>query len=91
MHLLLSNHALHVIKWMAEQLGLSVVHQVIPEPGTDRQRFDPGIGFELDPIGVTTGFPRSESGVGCGRSLGIAAVLAVAHVPPQRLDHRPLG
>lgn len=91
MHLLLSHHPLHVIKWMAEQLGLSVVHQVVPEPGTNRQWFGRGTGFEMDPIRVPTGFPRTKPGVGCGRSLGIAAMLAIAHVSPQRLDDRPAG
>ena len=91
MHLLLSDHPLHVIKWMAEQLGLSVVHQVVPEPGTNRQWFGRVTGFEMDPIRVPTGFSRAKPGVRCGRSLGIAAVLTIPHVPPQCLDDRPTG
>ena len=91
MHFALSHHALHVFERMAKQFGLAVVHQVVPQPAAYRQRFGTGPGFEADPVGVSSGFTWPEPGIGSGRSLRIAAVLAVTHVTPQRFDDRPLG
>ena len=90
MHFALADHALHVFKRMTEQLGLAVVHQVIPQPAADRQRFAAGSWFEADPVGVPSNFTWPEPCGWGGRSLQVAAVLAVPHVTPQRLDDRPL-
>ena len=91
MHFALSYHALHVFERMTNQLGLSVVHQVVPQPAANGQRFGGGPGFEADPVRVSSSFPWPEPGIASGRGLRVAAVLAVSHVSPQRLDDRPFG
>jgi len=90
MYFALSYHALHVFETMTKQLGLSIMHQVIPQPAANGQYPGDRARFEGDPVGVASSFTWPEPGVGSRSGLRVAAVLAVAHVSPQRLDNRPL-
>ena len=90
MHFALSHHALHVLGQVTKQLGLPVVHQVVPQAAAERQRSRGGR-MECDPVGVASSFAWPEPGIGSGWSLEVSPVLEVAHLPPQGLDDRPLG
>ena len=91
MNFVLSHNALNVLELVTKQLRLAIVHQVVPQPATDRHRLDGSSRFQGDPVGVSSCFTRFQPGIGGRRGLQVAPVFTIAHVTPQRLNDRPRG